>query len=226
MRYCAAMDANSATTLTIDRCQPASEKEVLALAAQAWPEAERAAYWKALRDLVRGGQPERVVLLAVRQHDQLLAAQVGQSLPGKVAVAWPPQFAANRQDASSIGAVLFGRLVRELAATGAELAQALLRCDDDASAALFADAGFSHAADLLYMAVEQTQFPTETVALPFELDSFSPGESPRLARLIERTYVGTLDCPSMDGLRKTRDVIAGYQAVGEYRPALWQIARH
>ena len=38
-----------ATTLTIDRCQPASEKEVLALAAQAWPEVERAAYWKALR---------------------------------------------------------------------------------------------------------------------------------------------------------------------------------
>jgi ribosomal protein S18 acetylase RimI-like enzyme len=43
----------------------------------------------------------------------------------------------------------------------------------------------------------------------------------RLISLIDRTYVGTLDCPCIDGLRRTADVIAGYQAVGQYRPELW-----
>lgn len=220
------MDVNNATTLTIERCGSADTKEVLALAAQAWPESERAGYWKTMRDLVRRGQPERVVLLAARQDDQLLAAQVGQSLPGKVAVAWPPQFAVDCQDARTMAMLMFTRLLRELSATGAELAQALLQCDDASSAATFADAGFSHAADLLYMAAENGRFPTEPLALPFELEPFSLDEVPRLAQLIERTYIGTLDCPQMDHLRKTADVIAGYQAVGEFRPEHWQIARY
>jgi ribosomal protein S18 acetylase RimI-like enzyme len=226
MRYRALMDPNSATTLTIERCAPVDAKEVLALAAQAWPEAERAAYWKVMRDLIRGGQPERIVLLAARQGDQLLSAQVGQLLPGKVAVAWPPQFAVYRQDSRSLATLMSTRVVRELAAIGAELAQALLRCDDEATAAVFADVHFSHAADLLYMAAETTQLPVEPFSLPFDMEAFSPNQSQRLARLLERTYIGTLDCPQMDNLRKTEDVIVGYQAVGEFRPELWQIARH
>jgi len=220
------MNEKRSITAMIERCEPASAKEVLGLAAQAWPEAERAAYWKMVRDLVRGGEPERVVLLAARQDEELLAAQIGQSLPGKVAVVWPPQFEAKHADASSISVLLFNRVKGDLAATGAELAQALLPCDDAAAGAAFTEAGFSHAADLLYMTAEKAQFPTEPLDLPFELQSFSPTAKGRLARLIERTYIGTLDCPQMDGLRNTEDVITGYQAVGEFKPELWRIVRH
>ena len=71
---------------SIDRCNPATDKEALALAAQAWPEAERAGYWQAIRSLVSQGDADRAVLLAIRGDHQLLAAQVAQVLPGNVAV--------------------------------------------------------------------------------------------------------------------------------------------
>src|SRR5262245_59314096 len=73
----------------IDRCDPATDKEALALAAQAWPEAERAGYWQAIRSLVSEGDPDRAVLLAVHNANRLLAAHVAQLLPGNVAVVWP-----------------------------------------------------------------------------------------------------------------------------------------
>jgi len=215
------------TLVTIDRCDPLAEKSVLGLAAQAWPEAERAGYWKAISALVRGGQADRVVLLAARENDDLVAAQVAQSLPGRAAVVWPPQFAAiDATKRNSLAALLFGRLVPELAATGAHLAQALLADNDQPAARLFAMGGFTHAANLLYLAAEVNDRPENPPPLPFEIETFTPQAESRLIQLIERTYVGTLDCPRIDGLRKTADVVAGYQSVGEFRPELWKIAQH
>ena len=66
---------------SIERCDPAADKEALALAAQAWPEAERASYWQAIRTLVSQGDGDRAVLLAIRNANRLLAAQVAQVLP-------------------------------------------------------------------------------------------------------------------------------------------------
>jgi ribosomal protein S18 acetylase RimI-like enzyme len=44
-----------------------------------------------------------------------------------------------------------------------------------------------------------------------------------LAELIDETYIATQDCPSLNGLRETLDVVAGYQHVGEFRPDRWLI---
>jgi ribosomal protein S18 acetylase RimI-like enzyme len=80
-------------------------------------------------------------------------------------------------------------------------------------------------ADLLYLAGNLNEIGNAQQSLPFELDSFQPDDEARLAAVIDRTYVGTLDCPQLDGLRNTADVITGYRAVGEFRSELWQIAR-
>jgi mycothiol synthase len=220
------MHTDASSTIRIDRCDPTGEKEVLAVAAQAWPEAERAAYWQAIAALVRSGQARRVVLLAAREGERLLAVQLAQSLPGRVAVAWPPQFTPLSQgQQEQIAALLFARLTSDLAVTDAEMVQALLATNDEALGRLFTIGGFTHAADLLYLAAELKDIPENHDSLPFEIEPFTPETEPRLVRLIERTYVGTLDCPRIDGLRKTPDVVAGYMAVGEFRPELWQIIR-
>jgi ribosomal protein S18 acetylase RimI-like enzyme len=211
--------------VTIDRCDPVVEKNIRALAAQAWSEPERPAFWQAIAALVRSGQADRVVLLAARRRGEPIAAQLAQAMPGRVAVVWPPQFdAADAQHREQVAALLFERLLRELPGCDVHLAQALLPHNDQAAGRLFAAGGFSHAADLLYLAadVKNHEVPPR---LPFEVEAFTPAANGRLARLLERTYVGTLDCPVIDGLRTTPDVIAGYQAVGEFRPELWRIAR-
>ena len=213
--------------ITIARCDPAAEKDALGLAAQAWPQAERAGYWHAIRALVQAGQAERVVLISARNTDRLLAAQLGQSLPGRAAVVWSPCFPAGESQLPEdhLVASLFAHVHRGLAATGAQLAQSLLTPGDQTTAALFGRGGFSHAADLLYLAAEIQDGAPLLSALPFECVAFQPGDEARLGALIERTYVGTLDCPRIDGLRNTADVVAGYQAVGTYHPALWSIVR-
>jgi len=221
-----AMNSPGTGPPTIARCDPSIEKEALALAAQAWHETERAAYWQAIGGMIRGGQRDLVVLLAAREGDRLLAAQIAQSLPGRAAAVWTPQFArVHEVEADQITAALFEQLTPALAVNGNHLAQALVDLNDSKAARAFTRGGFLHAADLLYLAAE-IQGNEEQPKAPFELEPFTPSSSQRLVELIERTYVGTLDCPRIDGLRQTADVVTGYQAVGQFQPELWSIARH
>jgi len=113
----------------------------------------------------------------------------------------------------------------ELAAAGARFAQSLLAVGDH-NAQLYLDNGFTHGADLLYLTADLGAASATRPQLPFNIESFRPGDESRLADLIERSYTGTLDCPRLDGLRQTADVINGYKAVGEFRPDLWLFARH
>ncbi len=215
----------AAARATIARCDPAAEKEVLALAMKAWPDAERAAYQQTLQGLIGSGRANQIVLLAAREDGRLIAAQLAQSLPGRAAVVWQPQFANASKIACEISKQLFDFLKKELLAAGAHLAQALLPIGDMQAAERLAAGGLSHAADLLYLAANLDAIRDEPTAPPFAIDCFKVGDERRLAALIDRTYVGTLDCPQLDGLRQTADVIAGYQAVGEFQPELWLIAR-
>jgi ribosomal protein S18 acetylase RimI-like enzyme len=121
---------------------------------------------------------------------------------------------------------MFARLWRELAATDALVAQAHADPRDPLYAELLATGGLRLAADLVYMAAEPESFPAAPVEPRLALEPFAAGDDGRLIRLIDRTYVGTLDCPSIDGLRQTADVIAGYRAVGDFNPARWLFAMH
>ena len=44
-----------------------------------------------------------------------------------------------------------------------------------------------------------------------------------LARALERSYIDTLDCPELCGLRAIDDVIESHRATGHYDPALWWV---
>lgn len=216
----------AASHVSLVRCDPAADKKALALATEAWPEAERAAYQQTLESLLGAGQSACVVLLSAREHDRLIAAQLAQVLPGKAAVVWPPRFVGSGDAQAAISGPLFDRLAAELVQAGAHIAQSLLPNSDKHAAGLFSSGGFYHAADLLYLAANLNELRDAQRSSMLEVDAFKAGDEPRLAALIDRTYVGTLDCPGLDGLRQTADVIEGYQAVGEFHPELWLIARH
>jgi ribosomal protein S18 acetylase RimI-like enzyme len=209
----------------VERCDPKTDRDALRLACRAWPEAERAAYHEALRWLLASDQADRVVLVTAKSGNDLVAAQLAQVLPGRVAIIWPPIGADHMQSIDrSLAAELADAAARALGAAGADVAQALSPPDDTAARELFVAGRFALAAELLYLAADSS--PATGTDLSFELQPFEPGQTARLAALIERTYVGTLDCPSIDGLRSTADVIAGYQAVGQFLPELWFFVRH
>ena len=45
-----------------------------------------------------------------------------------------------------------------------------------------------------------------------------------LITALERSYVETLDCPELSGMRTTDDILASHRGTGVYDPALWSIA--
>ncbi|MBM4108644.1 MAG: GNAT family N-acetyltransferase [Phycisphaerae bacterium] len=45
-----------------------------------------------------------------------------------------------------------------------------------------------------------------------------------LVRALDRSYIGTLDCPELCGLRPTRDILESHRSTGVWDPALWWVA--
>src|SRR5688500_14311344 len=71
---------------TIERVDLSAGSEALQLAAQAWPLSEREGQFAAAVQL-----RSQFVLLAARRDARLVGAILGQQLPGKAAIVWPPQ---------------------------------------------------------------------------------------------------------------------------------------
>jgi ribosomal protein S18 acetylase RimI-like enzyme len=195
--------------------------EALRLAAAAWPESERAGQLAMIASRIASGHAEEL-LLEARRGDQLLGAALAQRLAGKTAVVWLPQPANAEQ---SIQHALLEALCARLADEQIHLAQAVLDTTASPGAELLAAGGFQHSGDLLYMAAPAESFPSKPPSSPLSFHSYSPAAHERLLSLVEATYQGSLDCPLIDGLRDTADVLDGYRAVGQPRPEWWLIAR-
>ncbi|MGD9690682.1 MAG: GNAT family N-acetyltransferase [Phycisphaerales bacterium] len=126
---------------------------------------------------------------------------------------------------------------RELAAGGGVvLAQALMEPTEAHLIEAFLGAGFVRLADLAYMrrplargmsaSVAGGPFPASVCVRSLaELardETIGEDGAERLLReALEASYVGTLDCPALCGMRSLDDVIVSHRAVGEYDPGLW-----
>ncbi len=217
----AAMQA-AAPPLSIRRVSLEGNGATLALAAQAWPASQRAGQFAALAELVQAGQADQFVLVAATSGERLCGAVLAQVLAGRAAVVWPPQMAGDQCFAADLP--LLAELARQLAAADVCLAQAVLDDTSGHFALVLQAAGFVQAGNLSYLAAEAASFPTQPPPLDFALVSAAATERQRFARVVEATYRGSLDCPLVDGLRPTADVLAGYRAVGEHRPEWWLVA--
>lgn len=213
---------SSQSPLRIQREPLTPSSRELALAMHCWPEEERAAQLQSLRLLTltdSGG----FLLLSAWRDGNLVGALLAQQLPGKAATLWPAQLENGESD-FGIAKELVAEAERQLIAGGAHLCQTLLSKSQDQASAQLAAAGYQHPANLLYMTCEPHHFPIAPPTFPsFLLRPFQPGNEAELAALIEETYIGTQDCPSLNGLRNTLDVVTGYQHVGEFQPDRWLI---
>lgn len=64
-------------------------------------------------------------------------------------------------------------------------------------------------------------------ALPagLELESFRDGLAGDTIEALERSYIDTLDCPGLTGLRRGADILAGHRGSGRFDPSLWTLVR-
>lgn len=100
------------------------------------------------------------------------------------------------------------------------LYQILLDPAETKAAAALQAAGLTPLATLIYL---QRRLKRGTFPRPEGLSfvHYSAETHHRFARAIEASYVDSLDCPGMRGMRSIEDVIAGHKATGDFNPSWW-----
>jgi RimJ/RimL family protein N-acetyltransferase len=181
-------------------------------------------YVRAVAMDIRCGAVSAEGLLEARRGPDRVGAAWFQILAGGSALVWPPRLAAGepRETAARLMAAGCGILAQ----CDIRAASALLSTVTPEDEAVLCAAGFAPLASLLYMACEEEAFPAKPPAGPLEFEPWGPAKEDRLARLVQATYVDTLDCPALNDLRRTEDVLDGYREAGTFLPERWLFVRH
>jgi ribosomal protein S18 acetylase RimI-like enzyme len=109
------------------------------------------------------------------------------------------------------------------------LAQSLPEPRQEWAVDAFADAGFMKVGDLAYLRrgvqpLERAPSDGWPAGITVRnVRGMRGGDEDRLLMLeaLERTYVDTLDCPELCGMRETADVLESHQSTGEWSARLW-----
>jgi GNAT superfamily N-acetyltransferase len=163
-------------------------------------------------------------LIGAWRAGRLVGAMFSQVQPGRIASVCLPRLVAGEPESTAIAllAVNEDLLCRQQVG----LAHVLLREVGVADEALLQLGGFVHLADLLYLVSPKSRFPATPPASQLDFEPYQETEHQRLARIIEATYEATLDCPQLEGMRSTEDVLASYRGNGVFDPNRWLIVRH
>jgi len=195
-------------------------------AAEAWPDAERGSQIAAVLSTA-DRSPPRFVLAATATAN---AAVLAECLPGRAAVVMTPQVASNlaADEQLALAHELLLAMDGVLIEQGTLLAQSLTLTRRAPATQIFLSAGYRLIGDLLYLAatLDDKRPAPIPAASSIQLVPHSPADHARWIRVIDQTYLQTLDCPAVDGLRPTRDVLAGYLDIGQQRDDWWFIVQH
>ncbi|MEM9352820.1 MAG: GNAT family N-acetyltransferase [Planctomycetota bacterium] len=138
-----------------------------------------------------------------------------QMLPGRTGVLWPPR--PDRHAARSI----LESTSSQAREAGLSLAQTLVDPRDAQRRQLLAETGFPHLVDLDYLGAPADTFPREQPATPLRFQTVGEEARDRMTSAVDETYIDSLDCPKLSGVRSTGDVLEGYKHQGEHDPDLW-----
>ena len=215
------MSQQAASRTQIHPCDPSHRNLAFELLLREFPPEERASLVERLATITHPAQLSG--LLGAYRANQLCGIVWAQCQPGNTAVLWPPQLF--EQDASATADALLDAALDHCLAGNTRLVQSMLSTDSSSTASLLRRHGFTHLADLLYLVAHRLQFPDSPPAPDLEFESFQESQYSRFAQLIESTYLHSLDCPALDGVRPLDDVLNGYRNTGEFSPSRWLFVR-
>ncbi|MBN2293189.1 MAG: GNAT family N-acetyltransferase [Pirellulales bacterium] len=169
------------------------------------------------------------ILLGAYRQDCLVAAVLAQIQAGRTAVVWPPRLAEDEPQAPADA--ILQSLCEQLERNNLSMVHCLLETVSPTDDTILREAGFEPLAKLLYMLSSRDDFPEARPlqSNPEEQLDFEPydySNHVRLARIVEKTYEKTLDCPRLNNVRHIEDVLDGYRDTGDFSPSRWLIVRH
>lgn len=127
-------------------------------------------------------------------------------------------------------AILSDELIPAVLARAAErklvLVQGLVRPPDRSAGAILESTGFSYLTELVYM-IRRATWPVARLASDRGVEWVTYGEGRRelFISALNESYVDTMDCCGLSGIRRTSDVLEGHRATGVHDPTGWLVAR-
>lgn len=188
------------------------------------PEADRDGHLQRLREHFRRAPPGTTGILQAQRGQEIVGAVLWTVYPGRTAVISAPGLLEN--EPATTAQALFRGVVDNLSKTQTRLIFANFSLEQERFRGPIEQAGFCYLARLLYLFSPAEDFPKSAEEIRSDL-RFVPwpmADPEECVRIVERTYVNTLDCPALNGLRETEDVLAGYRAAGVHSPDLWFLA--
>lgn len=182
---------------------------------------QRQAADHAVTRLLEASGGEEIEFWAASDESGPVAVAAVQWQPGSTASITGPWCNSDEAARALIVAVLAAARSRQVA-----VVQALTELDHGPAPDLLNLAGFAHVADLLYLVSLKSSFPEAAPKSSISLERYEEPQKERLVRVVEQTYQGTLDCPTLNGVRSIYDVVEGYRSIGVAASDLWSIATH
>jgi mycothiol synthase len=119
---------------------------------------------------------------------------------------------------------LLGKACLDAEKSGINMAQILVNPEHSAVLRAVQESSFNQVAELLYLAREvSTPIGGRVVPDGHVLTQYDRVTHPRFAQTIERSYLGSMDCPALNGKRNIEDILLGHKHAGEFDPELWYI---
>ena len=218
--------------LTVTAADSSNRDAALRLLFARFPVEEQAAR---LRDALLASEQGRLNLdgLLLATADELpVGAALVMLQPDGIALVWPPVVSCGAVDEVAVEDALMIEVCRRIDATDARLGQSLLAPEDAAEAELLSRHGFTHAADLFFLARTLQPTDVELAAADSREESMLAGKSvivetfhddnaARFAAVIEQSYQHSLDCPYLKDFRSGADAIASHKLSGVFDPSSW-----
>jgi mycothiol synthase len=198
-----------------------------------------------LRDAIRAGEISLDHLMTARDGSDLVGVVLAVSRPGRSAFIWPPVVRRKtRIPEEEIEQQLLVSTAARLDAQGIAFTQCLLAPWDSDAGDVLARAGFPRVTELLLLekslgreiradaavdgpivlgASRGSGSRAGADSLQVESVFYSLENHAQFSQLVEQTYVGTLDCPFLSGLRSGEDSLESFRATGLFDPREWRM---
>ncbi len=201
----------------IEPLQPADWIAALDVALATFPSAQRAERVQQCVHFLESGLLDPRGIWVARDNTKIIAVQVCVPLAGSACLFWLPGATDGFADVLVQAGLAWCRSM------GCKLAHAMAKPDEIARTAPLLRCGFRATTRLHQWRRGLSGLPPiPATALRFEL--YRPALAAEFAATLERTYVGTLDCPELDGVRTIDDIIAGHRGQGKFQPDFWRLA--
>lgn len=176
------------------------------------------------REVARAQSLNTDLVVGAWDGDRLLAACLAIESPGRTAL-----LITSEPRPGEVLAPWRRRMLEEAQRRawerGLVLMQALVGVDVIDQAVALRDAGFEYLAELVYQD-RDLRDPRPGVPLASDLSYVCYGceREGEFVAALSASYIGSLDCPRLAGLRNPRDILLGHRHTGMHDPGLWYLA--